>query len=178
MKVVWNDGLLLPRKSEPKETIETAKIRVHKDQDFKNILGLQIIVNMLAISTIYFYTDKECIFPEYFQCGHLLLEAWDAEIRPLPVCLYRTLGCTLRSSWISPGPDHYVAREIGNIVVLPVEMFNDTDSFNFLMCVKCGAQWWFLFQEIYILAPIGGWAPVQGWETLHVCDLCLLGDQP
>ena len=95
---------------------------------------------MLAISTIYFYTDKECIFPEYFQCGHLLLEAWDAEIRPLPVCLYRTLGCTRRSSWISPGSDHYMAREIGNIVVLPVEMFNDTDSFNFLMCVKCGAQ--------------------------------------
>ncbi|XP_027376862.1 uncharacterized protein [Bos indicus] len=24
----------------------------------------------------------------------------------------RTLGCTLRSSWISPGPDHHVAREI------------------------------------------------------------------
>ena len=49
--------MLLPRKSEPKEIIETSKIRVHKDQDFKNILGLQIIVNMLAISTICFYTD-------------------------------------------------------------------------------------------------------------------------
>ena len=230
---------------------------------------MQIIVNMLAISTICFYTDKECIFPRYFQCDHLLLKegngnplqysclensvdggtwwvavhgvvqswtrlkrlsmsacigegidnplqfcclenprdggAWWAGVcgviqswtwlsylaaaaappaeslgagfRPLPVCLYRTLGCTLRSSWISSGPDHHVATEIGNIV-LPVEMFNDTDAFSFLMCVKCGAQWWFLFQEIYILAPIGRWAPIQRWETLHVCDLCLLGGQP
>jgi len=30
---------------------------------------------MLAISTIYFYSDKECIFSEDFQHGHLLLEA-------------------------------------------------------------------------------------------------------
>ena len=29
---------------------------------------------MLAISTICFYTDKECIFPRYFQCDHLLLK--------------------------------------------------------------------------------------------------------
>ena len=63
--------------------------------------------------------------------------SWDAGIRPLPVCLYRTLGCTLRSSCCSP--DHHVAREIGN-VVLPVEMCNRTDSFGFLMWVKCGAQ--------------------------------------
>ncbi|XP_070631360.1 uncharacterized protein [Bos indicus] len=27
----------------------------------------------------------------------------------------RTLGCTLRSSWISPGPDHHVAREIAQL---------------------------------------------------------------
>ena len=92
---------------------------------------------MLAISTIYFYSDKECIFSD-FQHGHLLLEAWDAGIRPLPVYLYRTLGCTLRSSCLSP--DHPVPREIGNIVVLPVEMCNRTDSFDFLMWVKCGAQ--------------------------------------
>ena len=36
--------------------------------------------------------------------------------------------------------DHHVAREIGNIAVLPVEMCNGTDSFSFLMWVKCGAQ--------------------------------------
>ena len=36
--------------------------------------------------------------------------------------------------------DHHVTREIGNIVVLPVKMFNDTDPFSFLMWVKCGAQ--------------------------------------
>ena len=83
MKVVWNDGLLLPRNYEPKETIETAKIRVHKDQDFKNILGLQIIVNMLAISTIYFYTDNvffqsissvvtSCWKPVMLESGHFL----------------------------------------------------------------------------------------------------------
>ena len=40
---------------------------------------------MLAISTIYFYSDKEYLFPESFQCGCLLLEAWNAGIRPLPV---------------------------------------------------------------------------------------------
>ena len=93
---------------------------------------------MLGIKTVYFYSDKECTFSKGFQCGHLLLEAWDAGIRPLPVCLYRTLGCTLRSSCRSP--DHRVTREIGNIVVLPVEMCNRTDSFGFLMWVKCGAQ--------------------------------------
>ena len=27
---------------------------------------------------------------------HLLPEAWDAGIRPLAVCLYMTLGCTLK----------------------------------------------------------------------------------
>ena len=37
-------------------------------------------------------------------------------------------------------PDHHVGIEIGNIVVLPVEVFNDIDSFSFLMWVKCGAQ--------------------------------------
>ena len=56
-------------------------------QAFKNILDLQIITNMLAISTIYFYSDQEYTFPEGFQCGHLLLETWDAGIWPLPVCL-------------------------------------------------------------------------------------------
>ena len=35
--------------------------------------------------------------------------------------------------------NHHVTREIGN-VVLPVEIFNDTDPFSFLMWVKCGAQ--------------------------------------
>ena len=33
-------------------------------QAFKNILGLQIIISMLAISTIYFYSDKEYTFSE------------------------------------------------------------------------------------------------------------------
>ena len=56
---------------------------------------------MLAISTTYFYSDKEGTFPEDFQCGRLLLEAWNAGIRPLPVYLYRTLGCTLKNSWVS-----------------------------------------------------------------------------
>ena len=37
-------------------------------------------------------------------------------------------------------PDHHVTRETANIVVLLVEMFNDTDPFSFLMWVKCGAQ--------------------------------------
>ena len=71
-------------------------------QAFKNILGLQIITSMLAISTIYFYSDQEYPFPGGFQCAHLLLQTWDSGIRPLPVCLYRTLSCTLRNSWLSP----------------------------------------------------------------------------
>ncbi len=50
-------------------------------------------------------------------------------------------------------PDHQVARDIGNISVLPVEMFNDKDFVQF---------------------PDVG---VQRWET-HVCDLYLLWDQP
>ena len=99
---ILNDGLLLLRKSEHKGTNVN-----RKDQDgcqaFKNILGLQIITSMLAISTIYFYSDQEYLFPGGFQCAHLLLQTRDAGIRPLPVCLYRTLGCTLRNSWLSPG---------------------------------------------------------------------------
>ncbi|XP_055412837.1 uncharacterized protein LOC129634548 isoform X11 [Bubalus kerabau] len=34
---------------------------------------------------------------------------------PEDSCKHWTLGCTLRSSWISPGPDHYVAREIAQL---------------------------------------------------------------
>ena len=84
--------MLLPRKSEPKEPMETIKSWF---EAFKNILGLQI-TRMLGIKTVYFYSDKECTFSKGFQCGHLLLEAWDAGIRPLAVCLYMTLGCTLK----------------------------------------------------------------------------------
>ena len=98
------------------------------------------MTSMLAISTIYFYSDKKYTFPGGFQCGRLLLEAWDAGIRSFPVCLYRTLGCTLRNSGSPLDPNHHVPREIGNVIVLPVEMFNDTDPFTFLMWVKCGAQ--------------------------------------
>ena len=42
-------------------------------QAFKNILDLQIIISMLMISTVYFYTNKECIFPEDF---HLVTSCW------------------------------------------------------------------------------------------------------
>jgi hypothetical protein len=63
------------------------ELQISGCQAFKNILGLQIITSMLAISTIYFYSDQEYTFPEGFQCGHLLLETWDAGIWPLPVCL-------------------------------------------------------------------------------------------
>ena len=37
------------------------------------------------------------------QCGRLLLEAWEAGIRPLLVCPGSRLGCTLRSSWLARG---------------------------------------------------------------------------
>ena len=53
---------------------------------------------MVEISTTHFYSDKEYTFPKGFQRGHLLLEGWDAGIRPHPVCLYTTLGCTLKNS--------------------------------------------------------------------------------
>ena len=143
MKVVWNDGLLLPRKSEPKETIETAKIRVHKDQDFKNILGLQIMTSMLAISTIYFYSDKEYTFSE---ASSVVASCWKPGMLESGHFLSVFTG-HWAALWEVPGsPLHQIimAREIGNIVVLPVEVFNDTDSFSFLMWVKCGGQWWFL----------------------------------
>ena len=70
-----------------------------------------------------------------------------------------------------------LTSEISNIVVLPVEMLNDTDSFSFVMWMKYGAQQWFL-QKTYILVPTHRWAPIQWWKTLHVSDLCLLRDQP
>ena len=38
-----------------------------------------------------------------FQFGRLLLEAWEAGIRPLLVCPGSRLGCTLRSSWLTHG---------------------------------------------------------------------------
>ena len=38
-----------------------------------------------------------------FQCGRLLLEAWEAGIRTLLVCPGSRLGCTLRSSWLARG---------------------------------------------------------------------------
>ena len=44
-----------------------------------------------------------------------------------------------------------MTREIGNSFVLPVEMFNNTDSFSFLKWMRCGGQWLFLFQEMYSL---------------------------
>ena len=49
---------------------------------------------MLAITTIYFNSYENPTFPEGFQFDHLLLETWDAGSRPIPVYLYRTLGCT------------------------------------------------------------------------------------
>ena len=52
------------------------------------------------------------------------------------VCLYRTLSCILRNSWIFPGSWPSVFREIGSIFLLPVEMFKDTDSFSFPLCVS------------------------------------------
>ena len=44
------------------------ELQISGCQAFKNILDLQIITNMLAISTIYFYSDQEYTFPEGFQC--------------------------------------------------------------------------------------------------------------
>ena len=50
---------------------------------------------MAEISTTHFCSDKVYTFPKGF---HLLLEAWDAGLRPHPVCLFTTLGCTLKNS--------------------------------------------------------------------------------
>ena len=65
-----------------------------------------------------------------------------------------------------------MAREIGNIFVLPIEMFKDTGYFSFLMWVNCEVWsslmiFFFFLQEMYILVPTWGWdPPVQQWETL------------
>ena len=40
------------------------ELQISGCQAFKNILGLQIITSLLAISTIYFYSDQEYTFPE------------------------------------------------------------------------------------------------------------------
>ena len=82
---------------------------------------------MLGIKPVYFYSDKECTFSKGFQCGHLLLEAWDAGIRPLAVCLYMTLGCTLKKFLDLPW-------------VLTIMWPQKLVTFSFLMWVKCGAQ--------------------------------------
>ena len=37
-------------------------------------------------------------------------------------------------------PDHYMAKDFGTSFVLPVKVFNDKDSFGFLMWVTGGAQ--------------------------------------
>ena len=125
-------------------------------QASKNILGLQVISSMLEISTIYFYTDK--VFSKR-------LPVWSPPAGSLG-CWNLTTSClSLQDTGLHsevPGspldPDHHVTRETANIVVLLVEMFNDTDPFSFLMWVKCGAQWWCL-QKMYILAPTRGWVP-------------------
>ena len=48
-----------------------------------------------------------------------------------------------------------MAREIGNIFVLPIEMFKDIGYFSFLMWVNC--EVWrsvmIFLQEMYILVP-------------------------
>ena len=68
--------MFLPKKSEYKGTNGNHKYQGAKL--FKNILGLQIITSMLAISMIYFYSDQEYPFPGGFQCAHLLLQTWDS----------------------------------------------------------------------------------------------------
>ena len=62
-----------------------------------------------------------------------------------------------------------MAREIGNIFVLPIEMFKDIGYFSFLMWVNC--EVWssvmIFLQEMYILVPTWEWDPsVQQRETL------------
>ena len=61
-------------------------------------------------------------------------------IRALSVCLYKTLDSTLRNPWIFLDPDHHMAKDTGNSFVLPVKVFNDKDSFSFLMWVAGGAK--------------------------------------
>ena len=40
----------------------------------------------------------------------------------------------------SQDPDHYMGKDTGNSFVLPVKVFNDKDSFSFLMWMAGGAQ--------------------------------------
>ena len=76
-------------------------------------------------------------------------------------------------------PDHHVAREIiGNIFVLPVEMFNDK---GFVLFHDVSEGW----SLMLIYSPRNvhpssrkGVSPVSKDERSHGCDLYLLGDQP
>ena len=104
----------------------------------KNIIGLQVISSMLENSTIYFYTDK--VFSKR-------LPVWSPPAGSLGCWNLATSCLSVQDTGLHSGvpgspldPDHHVTREIANIVVLPVEMFNDIHPFSFLMWVKCGAQ--------------------------------------
>ena len=154
-------------------------------QDLKNFIGLQVISSMLENSTIYFYTDK--VFSKR-------LPVWSPPAGSLGCWNLATSCLSVQDTGLHSGvpgspldPDHRVTREIANIVVLPVEMFNDIHPFSFLMWVKCGAQRWFL-QEMYILTPTGGWAPCPmmtdpayewpvpaGRPSLNLTKFCLHG---
>ena len=154
-------------------------------QDLKNTVGLQVISSMLENSTIYFYTDK--VFSKR-------LPVWSPPAGSLGCWNLATSCLSVQDTGLHSGvpgspldPDHRVTREIANIVVLPVEMFNDIHPFSFLMWVKCGAQRWFL-QEMYILTPTGGWAPCPmmtdpayewpvpaGRPSLNLTKFCLHG---
>ena len=68
-----------------------------------------------------------------------------------------------------------MTREIANIVVLLVEMFNDTDPFTFLMWVKCGASDDFFRKGMSQFSHAG--EPLFKDERPWGCDLCLLGAQ-
>ena len=159
----------VPWKPEHKGTNGTAKIR---RPAFKNILGWQIVTSVLAISTIRFYSDNGYPFLE----GCLLLEPWDDGIGAVPLCLYRTLGWPVRNPWLSPGswPSH------GQMLVTVLFCLLKCLMAKVLSIPDVGEVWSpVMISSLRNVHPSShtGEPPVQRWETLHVCDLCLLGEQ-
>ena len=155
----------LPWKPEHKGTNGTAKIR---GPAFKNILGWQIIISVLAISTIHIYSDNGYPFLE----GCLLLEPWEDGIRALPLCLYRTLGWTLRNPWLSPGswPLH------GQMLVTVLFCLLKCLMTKVLSIPDVGEVWSPVMISLRDVHPSSHMrvSPTSNNETLLVCGQCLL----
>ena len=64
------------------------------------------------------------------------------------MCVYRTPGSTLEIPGSPLDPDHHMPKDTGNSFALAVELFNDKDSFSFLMWVMWEPSDDFFFKKL------------------------------